>query len=162
MASTTALRRELKARFFPYATERGFVMDPRNQPRSTAFRRRAESRVHMFEVQWEKYGTPRFIVHFGTCPAEGLRVDGRLIAPEDTLPTWCPDAGTLQPRRGTSPRSWFRQDSPWISRMLGRPALRAPAAVVDELLALLPELERYWRSDEVGPHLKLWGPQSTR
>ena len=37
----------------------------------------------MFEVQWEKYGTPRFIVHFGTCPAEGLRVDGRLIAPHE-------------------------------------------------------------------------------
>jgi hypothetical protein len=67
MGTTTELRRALKTLFIPYAVDRGFVVDERGQPRSTVFRRRVRSRVEMFEVQWEKYGTPRFAVHFGTC-----------------------------------------------------------------------------------------------
>lgn len=75
---------------------------------------------------------------------------------EVVLPTWCPDRGTLQPRRGASIRSWFRQDSTLLQRLLGKPALRQPAKVVGQLLELFPELERYWARGEVGPHLRLW------
>lgn len=157
MGSTTELRRGLKARFFPYILERGFTLDQGRQPNATVFRRRVGSQVQMFEVQWEKYGKPRFAVHYGTCPAEGLRVQGVVNLPENTLPTWCPDAGSLQPRRGVGTRSWFRQDSTFVQRLLGQPALRNPAAVVDELLALFPELERYWTTGDIGPHLRPWG-----
>jgi hypothetical protein len=156
LGSTTELRRALKATFLPYASDRGFVIDARRQPVSTIFRRRAQRRVEMFEVQWEKYGRPRFALRFGTCPAEGLWITGVLQQPDETLPTWCPDAGTLQPRRGTSTRAWFRQDSSVVLRLLGRPALRPPADVVSELLALFPELERYWTSGAIGPHIRLW------
>jgi hypothetical protein len=162
MGSTTELRRALKTTFFPYAVDRGFVVDARSQPSSTVFRRRASGRVEMFEVQWEKYGAPRFVVHFGTCPAEGLRLDDAVQPPEDTRPTWCPDAGSLQPRRGLSSRSWFRQDSGLLPRLLGRPALRAPGDVVNELRELFPEIERYWANGEIGPHLRLWRLHSAR
>ncbi|HXW05454.1 MAG TPA: hypothetical protein VD833_09500 [Vicinamibacterales bacterium] len=30
--------------------------------------------------------------------------------------------------------------------------------MVDELLALFPELERYWDTGVVGSHLRLWHP----
>jgi hypothetical protein len=156
MGPTTELRRALKARFFAYARDRGFVADERLQPRSTIFRRGVADRVHIFEVQWDKYGKPRFALHFGTCRADGVDVNGTIHPPGDTLPTWCPDTGSLQPRRGTGTRSWFRQDSTVLQRVLGRPALRDPGDVVDELLALFPELERYWASGEVGPHLRQW------
>jgi len=162
MGTTTELRRALKTLFIPYAVDRGFVVDERSQPRSTVFRRRVRNRVEMFEVQWEKYGTPRFAVHFGTCPAEGLHINGTVHPPEETLPTWCPDAGSLQPRRGTSSRSWFRQDSGLLPRLLGRPALRPPGDVVDELCRLFPELETYWASGELGPHIRLWRLGSAR
>jgi hypothetical protein len=154
--STTELRRALKARFVPYAADRGFAVDERNQPRSTVFRRRAGGEVQMFEVQWDKYGRPRFAVHFGTCPAEGLTVNGALHPPEDTLPTWCPDTGSLRRRRRGAGSLWFRQDATTLQRLLRAPALRDPEVVVDELLAAFSELERYWAEDEVGPHLRLW------
>ncbi|HET7221477.1 MAG TPA: hypothetical protein VFJ02_25650, partial [Vicinamibacterales bacterium] len=80
----------------------------------------------------------------------------QIFPPDKTLPGWCADAGSLQPHRGTGARSWFRQDSTWLQRLAGRPPLKNPADVVDELLALFPELERYWASGEVGPHLRQW------
>jgi hypothetical protein len=156
MGSTTHLRRALKAAFFTHAAERGFAIDDSHQPHWTTFRRRVGSSVQIFEVQWDKYGRPRFVLHFGTCPAEGLNLNGTIHKPDETLPTWCPDRGTLQPRRGTGTRSWFRQDSTLLQRLLGRPPLRDPADVVRELLAAFPELERYWDNGEVGPHLRQW------
>ena len=68
----------------------------------------------------------------------------------------------LQPRRGTSSRSWFRQDSTLVQRLFGRPPLRDPATVVDEAMTLFPELERYWTSGEVGPHVRLWALNEPR
>jgi hypothetical protein len=160
MGATTNLRRALKATFIPYVVERGFVVDSRNQPHSTEFRRRAGNVVQIFSVQWEKYGAPRFAVHFGTCPAEGLSVNGTMHAPEDTLPTWLPDSGTLQPGRGAAARSWFRQDASLLQRLMGKPAVRSPSAPIDELLALFLEIEEYWSTGKVGPHIKLWSPQA--
>ena len=113
------------------------------------------SRAELFEVQWDKYGTPRFVVRFGTCPPGGLQVNGQVFAVEETLPTWCDDSGSLQPRRGFSTRSWFRQDSTLVQRLLGHPARRSAAGVVDELLALFPEVERYWATGAVGPHIQM-------
>lgn len=162
MGTHTELRRELKDRFFPYAAERGLAVDRRHQPGSTIFRRRVGSRVQMFEVQWDKYGAPRFALHFGTCPAVGVHLNGTAYTPDDILPTWCDDVGTLQPRRGFSSRSWFRPDSTAVRRLLGRPALRAAVDVVDELLALFPEIEQYWASGDVGRHLRMWRRDSAR
>lgn len=156
MGRTTDLRRALKTRFFAYARDRGFAVDERRQPVSTLFHRRVGQSVQIFEVQWEKYGRPRFAVHFGTCPAEGLSVRGTLHPPGETFPTWCPDAGRLQPRDGTSSQSWFRQDATLLQRLLGRPPLRDPGEVVDEVVALFPELERYWQTGEVGRHMRRW------
>lgn len=156
MGKTTELRRAVKTRFFTHARERGFVVDERLQPVSTIFRRRAGRVVHLFDVQWEKYGRPRFVIGFGTCPAEGLRLGDVTHSPEETLPTWCPDAGSLQPRRGAGPGSWFRQDSTVLQRLFGRPPLRNAADVVDEVMTMFPELERYWASGEVGPHMWQW------
>ena len=156
MGSTTALRQILKARFFARVIQQGFVIDSRRQPLSTTFRRRRDDLVQIFEIQWDKYGKPRFVVNFGTCPAAGLEIDGVNHAAGETFASWCADAGRLQPRSGTSSRSWFRQDAPWLDRLRGRPALRAPDEVVDELQRLFPELEAYWTSGALGRHLTQW------
>ena len=156
MGVTTELRRAVKARFFPYLLARGFVADLRNQPSATVFRRPVGSRVQVIGIQWEKYGKPRFAVHFGTCPAGGLHLQEGVCSSEDVLPTWCPDTGSLQPHSGVSSRAWFRQDSTLMRRLLGHPALRAPDDVVDQLITLFPEVERYWTNGEVGPHVRLW------
>jgi hypothetical protein len=156
MGVTTDLRRALRDDFEPMAVSRGFKIDRRNLPLSTEFRRHVDGQIQIFCIQWDKYGRPRFIVHFGTCPAEGFAVNGTVHAPDDVLPSWLPDAGTLQPRRGTSTRSWFRQDSTLFQRLLGKPARRGPSEVVDELVALFQELENYWARAAIGPHTRLW------
>jgi hypothetical protein len=153
MGPTTHLRRELRKRFVPHAVERGFVVDERHQPVTTTFRRAANGSVQIFEIQWDKYGRPRFAVRFGTCPAAGLRVDGTVFPPGETLATWCPDRGTLRSDRG----EWFRQDVGLFRRMLHANALRNPSEVINELLACFPELERYWAEGRQGPHARLWG-----
>jgi hypothetical protein len=154
VGTTTALRRALKTTFFPRTIERGFVIDERRQPVSTTFRRRVGTVVQIFEVQWDKYGRPRFAVHFGTCPADGLRVGETLFAPDDTLPTWCSDVGTLEPR--ARKHGWFRQDATWLQRMIGRPPLRDPAHVVEELRTAFRELEAYWENGQMGRHIRRW------
>ena len=156
MGVTSALRSELKRRVLPLAEARGFVVDERKLPQSIEFRRTAGDAVHVFGIQWEKYGKPRFAVHYGTCPAAGLRVGPDLFPPRDVLVSWLADAGSLQPRRGSSSRAWFRQDRSFISRLIGRPRLRTPGEVVDELLTVLPELQRYWDTGSVGPHMRTW------
>jgi hypothetical protein len=150
---TTELRRILKQRFYEPLVRRGFVLDTRHQPQMTTLRRRARDRVHLLDVAWDKYGRPRFSVTFGTCPAAGLQIRGELIPAGEMLASWCPDAGTLQ---GGSGAGWsFRQDANWLQRFLGRP-IRDPATVVDDLLSIYPEVERYWAGGETGPHLRHW------
>ena len=156
MGPTTELRRAVKAMVLPHAAARGFTIDQRLAPASITFRRRAGGAVHIFEMQWDTYGRPRFRVHFGTCPGDGLRVNGVTHSPDDTLATWCPDRGSLQPGRGAHRGLWFRQDATLVQRLLGSPRLRDPADVVGGFLALFPSLERYWTDGEVGPHLRQW------
>jgi hypothetical protein len=162
MGPTTELRRELKARFYPFAQQIGFAADLRDEPRSAVFRRQIRDRVQLFDLQWEKYGKPRFSLNFGTCSAKGLSIQGHLHPPETVFAAWCPDAGTLQPCKGTSNRRWFRQDNRFVQRLLGQPALRNPADVVTELLRLFGELERYWSTGEVGRHMRIWDPRNSR
>jgi hypothetical protein len=156
MGTTTALRRALKQDFFAFVEKRGFRMDQRDQPRSTVFRRSVGGVVQIFGIQWEKYGRPRFALHFGTCSEAGLLIQGQVHQAGSVFPGWCPDAGSLQPRRGTSTRSWFRQDRSLLQRLFLRPAMREPSEVAGELLALFPELERYWATGEVGRHMRIW------
>ena len=153
MGSTTQLRRALRESFFPLALTQGFTIDRRLQPQSTLFRRRRDDRVQMFAVQWDKYGRPRFALHFGTCPATGLEVGDTIHPADEVLPSWCPDAGTLRSPRGGS---WFRQDASFLERFVGRPAVRDATGVIDDLLEAFPDLDRYWGGSVRGPHLRFW------
>lgn len=158
MGPTTELRRELKRTFFPFVQGRGFCIDHRDAPTFTRFRRHTPEAVHLFEVQWEKYGAPRFVINFGTSPPQGLEINGELHAPERLYVGWLPRNGRLQPKGGTSSRSWFRQDESLLRRwMPGSRKLRAASDVVDELLHLFAELEAYWNDGTVGQHLRMSG-----
>ena len=155
MGPTTELRRHLKSTFYPFAEARGFRLDNRHAPTITRFRRPTSDAVHLFELQWEKYGRPRFVVNFGACPPSGLQLEGRQLAPEELFVGWLPGNGRLQPLKGTGSGSWFRQDKPWLGRLLSGARLRPAAEVVEELLELFPEVERYWNEGRRSEHLYL-------
>lgn len=138
MGRTSELRREIKSRFLPLAAANGFVVSEAKAPLFLEFRRVVGGEEHYFDIQWEKYGLPRFVVNF-SASAKG---------------------GRLQPRAGARTSSWFRQDSSLLARLLLRPSLRPASGVVDELITLFPELDGFFSQDSVGEHMHLfpWVP----
>lgn len=154
MGSTTGLRSEVRRVFFPLAESHGFSIDQRNAPMFTTFRRTVAESLHVFDVQWDKYGRQRFVVNFGICPASGLHLYGRDIPSDQVLAGWAPQGGRLQPRPGATEASWFRQDKPLFARLFLSAAPRPATEVVAELAQLFPELEAYWSTRTVGKHLR--------
>lgn len=155
MGNTTELRREIKRTFFSYAEARGFNFDKRYSPQFLEFRRVFESEMHIFDIQWEKHGKPRFVVNFGKCPVEGVGFNGEILSPNQVSPAHCSPRGRLQPGKGPTTLSWFRQDKPLLTRLLSREPLYPPDQVVGQLIALFSELEAFWQDGNTGPHLRI-------
>lgn len=153
MGRTTELRRAVAAAFAPVAGAAGFVTDRRWMPQTLLFRRTRADRVEIVEIQWDGYGRPRFVLNYGTCPPEGLRIEGRLHAAEEVAAGWLPDSGRLQPRPGMGQGAWFRQDRRWFERLTGRGALRPAAEVAAELVTLFPEVLAHFAGAPPGPHM---------
>ncbi|MEZ0261193.1 MAG: hypothetical protein ACAH80_09295 [Alphaproteobacteria bacterium] len=147
MGKTTDLRREITTIFVPAMQRRGFTVDKRDLPVFLRFWRIKDDEAHLFDIQWEKYGRPRFIVNFGRCPAAGLVIRGKHYAPQDVLASWTPEGGRLQPQPGTSSRSWFRQDKPFLQSLFSREKLRpADEVIAVDLLCTFGEVEMWWES----------------
>jgi hypothetical protein len=156
MGKTTDLRREIKRVFMPLAEARGFKTITRNSPFFLEFRRRKGDEINIFDIQWEKYGKPRFVVNFGNCPVEGLTIHGKHYPPDEVISGWTPQRGRLQPGKGSGTGSWFRQDKPFIKRILSRDKLYPAKDVVAQLAALFMELENWWETGKTGPHMRIF------
>jgi len=157
LGNTTDLRREINRLFVPYVQDQGFIVVKEDLPLALRFWRIVEGEAHIFDIQWEKYGLPRFMVNLGRCPAAGLEINGQHFAPENILPGWTPEGGRLQPRPGFSSRSWFRQDKPFLKALLSRQKLRPADELAVELVTLFVEAEMWWRSRVRLSHLHLRG-----
>ena len=148
MSHSLDLREAVKARFYPFVESRGFV---RGKATSllTVFRRREGQSVQVFDIQWEKYGTPRFVINFGEVPLHNLRVEER------ELETYhCETLGRLKRKTGPYLRSWFQLDKPWLEAMVSLRRRYQPEEVVDQLVALFPEVESWWSNKVEGPHVE--------
>lgn len=155
MSRTTDLRRELKRTFYPYVAGRGFQIDQSSSPRSIDFRRFGPDHIDVFDIQWEKYGRPRFVVNFGQAPSAGVTHFGESVLPEKVLSYMGSLSGRLQPHVGNSTRSWFRQDYSFLRRIFFRQAARPAEEVVGELIALFNELEIWFEHGQLGGHMKV-------
>lgn len=159
MGTSTQLRQELKRRFWPLLASQGFSRDDFEAPTFVTFRRHTHDSTQVIDVQWDKHGSPRFVVNFGQCPAAGIEFRGKNVPRETMMAGWLApfgQGGTLQPRSGSSTRSWFRLDADLLMKLKGKRS-REPAEVVDELLELFPEVEAWWKDGLVGSHLRIGG-----
>ena len=121
MGRTTAHRPGIKRVFDPISRARAFPPTCA-VPRTFAYRRIEADQVYVFDIQWEKYGRPRFVVNFGKAPVDGVvDVLGKPVGPEDVLPSHGQVRGRLQPGSGAMTGSWFRQDRPLIERLVSGP-----------------------------------------
>ncbi|HYR05610.1 MAG TPA: hypothetical protein VEP71_02920 [Gallionella sp.] len=156
MGKTTELRREIKRTFVPFVEARGFKMDQRYAPQFLEFRRIVGDELHVFDIQWGKNGSRRFVVNFGKCPSEGVEFHGQIIPAEGINPAHCASSGRLQPGKGAALWNWFRQDKPLLKRLLSREPFYPAQSVIDQLIAMFPEIEAYWEQNEIGPHLRVF------
>src|ERR1700749_2445240 len=97
MGRTTALRREIRKTFFPFMQGKGFFIDKRHYPGYFIFRRIEPKAVYVCDIQWAKYGRPRFIVNFGRCFDQVLVLPDAELAPDDIQPENSPEYGRLSP-----------------------------------------------------------------
>ena len=156
MGKTTDLRREIKRTFVPFVEGRGFKIDQRYMPQFLEFRRIAGDELHVFDIQWEKYGSRRFVVNFGKCSSAGIEFLGQKLPPEEVSASHCTTNGRLQPGKGAALWNWFRQDKPLLKRLFSREALYPAEKVVGDLIGMFSELEAYWERNEMGPHLRVF------
>jgi hypothetical protein len=168
MGRTTPLRREIKRAVIPFLADKGFSTDMRHAPQFFTFRRISSDAVTACDIQWEKYGRPRFVVNFGKCSAEGVLLRGEHISPKDILPYHGIVGGRLRPGTGASTRNWFRQDRRLFESIICWSQFYTPQEVVLKLIGLFPEVEEFWASGRVGPHIHLmprspkWGLRNFR
>ena len=158
MGASTSLRAVLKKRFIPYAEERGFCVDLRHQPISTTFRRRRGDTVHAFDIQWDKGGRPRFVVNCGMSALQSFPEEKKESALLEVWPFAADVSGRLFRRRGLLLGNWFRLDVPIHWRLLLFRSSYDPDMVVDELVERFPEVETWWSSGVVGPHMRIDSP----
>ena len=153
MGRTTALRQELKKSFVPFMTNRGFSLDQRHAPNFIDFRRTVGNRVQFFEIQWEKYGRPRFTVNFGSTSIKGTISHHQHIDANDVGPGQAEQYCRIHPNgKGSSTRHWFRQDRPVVAALFAGSRFYPPEQIVRQLMDLFVEAELYWSAGTVGKH----------
>jgi hypothetical protein len=155
MGRTTALRHQIKQAFIPYLAAKGFSVDMRDAPQFFTFRQITAHAVNVCDIQWEKHGRPRFVVNFGKCGAHGVVLRGQRILPDDITSYHGIVRGRLHPGSRRTTRGWFRQDRPLLERIASWSQFYAPQEVVAKLIALFGEVEEFWNSGQVGPHIQL-------
>lgn len=146
------LRDAIKATFYPFALERGFV---RGKASSlfVPFRRTNGNKVQVFEIQWDKSHRPRFIVNFGEASSDGCEYFGKHIGAELLEPQHCPLGGRLQRWRGGSMRTWFQISKPWAETLYTLKSSYTAEEVAAQLIAVFAELESWWETKHQGPHI---------
>ncbi|WP_043307129.1 hypothetical protein [Pseudomonas sp. ML96] len=149
---SNALREQLRQHLLPWLETRGFVADQPQNALFWTYRREVGEQLQILEVQWDKYRRPRFILNYGTCPRQGLVIDGRNISGHEMAAGWTEDAGRAH--AGTSAEEhWFRQDRPWWRRLFGGAPLVDAQPILHGLQICLHELDIYWASGLLGPHM---------
>src|SRR5216683_954172 len=140
MGRTTDLRRAIKRSFVPLMEGKGFRTDSRDMPHFLASRRVTPERIDVCDIQWEKYGRPRFVLNFGSCGPQGVISHGKEVEPADITASATPWFGRLKPGPSTSTSSWFRQDRGLIESFWKGSSLKPPDEVVRNLIDLFPEV----------------------
>jgi hypothetical protein len=148
MASAAGpLLEEVKRRFYPFVEARGFARVKTRSPQCALFRRKSATRCDSFEIQWDKYWRPYFVLNFG--PGSG-----------DIGPSSSERSGRLQRRRGGDLCCWFSLRRPWRNRLRTWKWNYTPAEVVEELISAFDELETWWSRGEAGPHIYVYSLHS--
>ena len=132
------LNDEMKRAFYPWVKAKGFIKQKSTDPHCVEFRRESPMGVDVFEVQWDKYWRPYFVINFGK---------------EDVTDSKWIKGGRLQRKRGGTMSNWFGLPKPIFHKLVSFSWSYKPEEVIEELKAAFSQLERWWESGEIGNHL---------
>ena len=144
LASTimaNSLREAVKKRFYPFIEAKGFSRVKSTHPHFTTFRKPNGSSVQVFDVQWDKYGRPSFVINFG----EGPNTEAE--------PEQCDVLCRLQPDKD-SPR-WWRLRKPLLEIFKTGRIKYEPEEVVAQVIACFGEAEAWWAEKKEGAHVQV-------
>lgn len=154
VSKSALLRKELKVSLWPFLERAGFVRG-RSTSLFTPFSRHTTHMVHVCEIQWDKYHRPRFVVNFGEVPMARLSdvppheiAEGELMNHSDhLLRLMC--RKVLPGSRG----SWYGLGKPLWEKMTTLGWNYTPAQVVAITIDHFAEVEEWWRTKKIGPHI---------
>jgi len=153
MGITTALRRELKESFYPVALSAGFELDTSLQPELTVFRRIQNAKLEVFDIQWDSHRKPRFIINFAETVDQATDHGGQRLPFSATCTYHCRPTLRLQRQRGGSFSCWFQLRRPLLEQIASMRREYSPQQVVAQLLERWPQMEDWWSTKLIGPHL---------
>lgn len=156
------LRRLLEERFIPLLEAKGFerLQLPEKDRQSGQMKwafplgrlRRIKGADHeVIEIQFDKYGGAKFRLAFGIVPPEGIDHPFGHTAQDEASVASVSEAYTLYSWRAGM--KWF--SPPWYSHWSDREAWIAK--VVDRAIKLLTEVETWFETRKVGPHMRRSG-----
>lgn len=160
--SRADLLREVQQRLIPAFTDmRGFVSAPLSQEEahSAEFRRSfpfgklhrfSGDTLHVVEIQFDQHGEPRFVINFGISPKEGVVLPWTRLDQIDAPVSALPNAWRLY-------SSWILNRWFTAAAIFSRGHDSGSRNVVDRALALLPEIDNWFRDGVVGKHMAKFG-----
>jgi hypothetical protein len=106
--------------------------------------------LELIDIQMDKDGAAKFVLNFGIAPPTGIDLPWKHIEQRDALASDLPEYYRLMPHR--SSLRWFS-----ISRFSWM-ALEARAQkTIDRIIELFGEVEEWFRSGEIGRHVRRVG-----
>lgn len=144
----------LKSIFYPHVQSLGFELDVRRQPQFIDFLRFGTDALYVFDIQWDKYHKPRFVLNFGEASLEGVEFGGKHVMPAEICAAHCGSFLRLQRRRGSLLSSWFQLRRPVLEQLASFKRNYDSEVVANHVVQYFDEVETWWRSKKLGPHVQ--------
>ena len=113
-------------------------------------KRKKGKMVEMIKIQLDRRGAPKFVINFGVIPPEGVTIRGKHFSQNDCRVAEALVFCRLYPSRWLGPYGWF---SPSFFSF----AFNIESKIenmVEDAIKLYPEIENWFKSKVVGPHVR--------
>ena len=156
MAKTKSIRDALRSAFYPHAIKLGFEIDKRWQPQFVVFRRLAGNKVDIFDIQWDKYHRPKFVINFSEAPFDGVEFAGKFIGTKDLMVTHCGTFHRLVRDQNKVFYRWFQLRRPLTEQVLKLKRNYEPYEIATQVIDRFSEVEEWWEKKTIGKHVQIF------
>jgi hypothetical protein len=117
------------------------------------FRRFSTNAVHVFEIQWDKYHRPKFVINFSEAPLGGVEFGEKWMDSKDIAPVHCGTYLHLMRSRGRFTYKWFQLRRLLIEQLVLLKRYYEPDEVSTQVVQRFDEVEDWWANKVIGRHV---------